>query len=210
MKKIIYDISHVLMMAMICLALGVSAVVDAVFAEGTGQHSDIWLEAKLESAYALNRHLNPYHLDVSVEQANATIRGTVSTAAERDLAVEITKGVEGIRDVDSRITLIRNGPVDNAPPVAQPENDGSDESGQSVYASLTESMLDAKTTAAVKMRLLMNGSTKAMAIHVGTVNGVVTLEGDVDSPVKSDLAEQIAKNTDGVATVENRLRIVSR
>jgi osmotically-inducible protein OsmY len=63
------------------------------------------------------------------------------------------------------------------------------------------------TTAAVKSKLLANQSTHGLAIDVDTVNNVVSIQGNVESTAEKQLVEQIAKNTDGVREVKNRLKV---
>ncbi|HET6724809.1 MAG TPA: BON domain-containing protein [Gammaproteobacteria bacterium] len=66
---------------------------------------------------------------------------------------------------------------------------------------------DSAITAAVKSKLLANSSTSGMDIHVETNHGVVTLSGTVSSDAEKDLAERIARNTDGVTDVTNNLNV---
>ena len=67
---------------------------------------------------------------------------------------------------------------------------------------------DAGITASVKTQLIAS-DVKARNITVDTENGVVTLIGSVDSEAHSDLAQTIAKNTEGVFEVNNNLMIMS-
>lgn len=66
---------------------------------------------------------------------------------------------------------------------------------------------DSAITAAVKSKLLANSSTSGMDIHVETNHGVVTLSGTVSSDAEKELAERIARNTDGVTDVTNNLNV---
>lgn len=66
---------------------------------------------------------------------------------------------------------------------------------------------DTSITAAVKAKLLANSSTSGMDIHVETNHGVVTLSGTVKTEAESDLAERIARDTDGVTDVTNNLQV---
>lgn len=66
---------------------------------------------------------------------------------------------------------------------------------------------DTSITAAVKAKLLANSSTSGMDIHVTTNHGVVTLSGTVSSDAERQLAERIARDTDGVTDVTNNLNV---
>lgn len=65
---------------------------------------------------------------------------------------------------------------------------------------------DASLTAAVKAKLMSEPSLSAMSIDVDTTGpGVVTLSGEVKSANAKQRAEELARATDGVRSVENRL-----
>jgi hyperosmotically inducible protein len=68
-------------------------------------------------------------------------------------------------------------------------------------------MRDTKITAKVKVALHEDKVTGDSDIHVDTVAGVVTLSGRVPSPDAAARAEQLAKQTEGVSSVTNDLRV---
>ena len=68
-------------------------------------------------------------------------------------------------------------------------------------------MRDTKITAKVKVALHEDKVTEDSDIHVDTVAGVVTLSGHVPSPDAAVRAEQLARQTEGVREVTNKLRI---
>jgi osmotically-inducible protein OsmY len=150
--------------------------------------SDLWLKARIVTAYTLNEHLNPFKLDVEVKNGVAQLGGTVDSPVERDLAVEIAKGVEGITEVKEDIRI---------EPGAMAE-----ERTESPFFRTVE---DATVTAKVKSKLLWNRNTHGMDIDVSTENGVVTLNGKVASDAQGDLAAQLARNTTGVERVKREL-----
>jgi hypothetical protein len=66
---------------------------------------------------------------------------------------------------------------------------------------------DLKTTAKVKAALLGDQLTVHSHINVSTVDGVVTLSGNVLSPYVAARAEELAKQTEGVKQVVNNLKL---
>jgi osmotically-inducible protein OsmY len=68
-------------------------------------------------------------------------------------------------------------------------------------------MRDTKITAKVKVALHEDKVTEDSDIHVDTVAGVVTLSGHVPSPDAAARAEQLARQTEGVREVNNKLRV---
>jgi hyperosmotically inducible protein len=66
---------------------------------------------------------------------------------------------------------------------------------------------DAAVTAKVKTALLADADVKGLQIDVDTRNGVVTLNGTADNQANMTKAQTIARNIDGVKSVENKLTV---
>lgn len=66
---------------------------------------------------------------------------------------------------------------------------------------------DPGVTTAVKTKLAADDTVKAYQIDVDTSGGVVTLSGAVQTQQAKDRAIQIARETDGVSRVEDRLTV---
>ena len=64
---------------------------------------------------------------------------------------------------------------------------------------------DPGITSAVKTKFAADDVVKAHEINVDTKDHVVTLTGSVDSPLARERAVQLARNTDGVASVVDNL-----
>jgi len=163
-------------------------------AEQTSQKSDAWIEAQLFTTYLLNEHLNPFDLEITVEQGVVTLAGTVESSAEKDLAIEIAKGVKGVKQVESEKVV-----VDPEATIGKKVD-----RAQSNFLDMVE---NANLTAKVKTRLLWNSNTSGLKINVDSNKGVVTLKGEVDSAVQKELAGQLAANTEGVMDVQNNLSV---
>jgi len=73
--------------------------------------------------------------------------------------------------------------------------------------STTQYVKSSSITADVKARLLADSDVKSLHITVKTVKGVVTLSGYVETQAQKDKASAIAKEVDGVVTVNNQLKI---
>jgi osmotically-inducible protein OsmY len=151
------------------------------------------LEGSVATAFALNRHLNPFRIQVAVEDQTAVLTGTVENGVNRNLAKQVALSIEGIDRVDNQIAIDTN--VDRS---------------DARRTSLANSLDDATTTAAVKSKLLWNRYTQGLDIDVDTHNSVVTLTGAVDSDAARELAERLARNTRGVLEVRNNLAITDK
>ena len=71
------------------------------------------------------------------------------------------------------------------------------------------SQTDTGITSAVKSKMAADDTVKASEINVDTHNHVVTLNGTVGSKAEKDRAVMIARNTNGVNSVVDDLRVGS-
>lgn len=172
-----------------------------VLADADGRISDTWTKASLTTTYALNRHLNPFDIAIDVEQGVVTLRGDVESEVERDLAETLAAGTDGVREVRNELRIR---PADEAGPSADAQAETADRDDGRSFTRLVE---DANLTAKVKSQLLWNSQTSGLAIDVDAHDGSVTLKGRVDSETEAQLAERIARDTDGVRDVDNRLHV---
>lgn len=68
---------------------------------------------------------------------------------------------------------------------------------------------DASITAKVKGKFVADDQLKAHEINVDTKDGVVTLRGSVQDPTAKDRATQVAREVEGVTSVDNQLVVRS-
>jgi osmotically-inducible protein OsmY len=181
-----------------CALILVGASTSLLAGTGDDQSSDLWQKASLTTTYTLNRQLNPFKIDTEVENGVATLRGTVDSEVERDLAAELALGIDGIHKVNNELVVSTDASAATAGVEAA--------SGQRDFMQKVE---DANLTAMVKSQLLWNSNTSGLKIDVDTNNGIVSLSGSVDSSAEAELAEQIARNTRDVMGVENHLKVQS-
>ena len=157
-----------------------------------GEVKDAWIAGKIETIYTLNRNLNPFDIDTSVENGVVMLEGIVENDIERDLAVELAKEVDGV-------TEVKNGLSIQAGTRAQRESAANTRRDFGTWVD------DATTTAAVKSRLVSNSNVKGLQIDVDTNNDIVTLSGRVSTDTQKQLAEQLAQNVRDVHEVKNNL-----
>jgi len=78
---------------------------------------------------------------------------------------------------------------------------------QSVFSSIKESTQDGATTSRVRTALLLSKNVSPFDIKVGTIQGEVTLEGQVPSDQVKTVAGAIAQDTSSVKQVHNNLAV---
>ena len=62
--------------------------------------SDAWVTAKVKSTLANSRWVEASDIDVDTKEGVVTLKGTVDSPAEKDLAIELSQNVRGVRKVD--------------------------------------------------------------------------------------------------------------
>jgi osmotically-inducible protein OsmY len=72
---------------------------------------------------------------------------------------------------------------------------------------VTQRAADLATTGKVKSAFALSKRLSAYAIEVDTSQGTVRLTGQVPSEIEKELATSVAKDTTGVAQVDNQLRV---
>ncbi len=86
---------------------------------------------------------------------------------------------------------------------AQEERERAKASKETIGDTLDDAWIHTKIVA----KLLTNSTTPERKINVDVVNNVVTLRGTVDTAEEKTAAEKVAKDTDGVKSVVNQLKV---
>lgn len=178
----------------LALFLAVSTLSAGAFAadKPTQEVIDAKQEAQIWTTYALSPYLRANDLQVSVQSGKAVLTGTVEDDVNKDLAKQIALGVKGVKEVDNQISV----KADYAPA----KTDSKDRS----YGQIID---DASITAAVKSKMLWGKNTSGLSTNVDTKSGRVTLQGTAENGAARELAGRIAKNTHGVNSVDNQLKV---
>ena len=151
------------------------------------------IEAAVRSDYFTANQVKADNIDVSSDRGVVTLKGRVASDAVRQRAVSIAKAVEGVTRVNDQLQVQNAGTVAAS---ASTANRGSDEDTTSGFV-----------TTKILAQYYLNPQLKPWNIDVSTSeDGVVTLEGKIDSDQDRSEAVRIAKSTDGVTDVRDRLR----
>jgi hyperosmotically inducible protein len=140
--------------------------------------------------------------DINVDTRNGvvTLKGEVPSAAVKTRAIELAKATDGVRDVVDAIAVT---------PAATPTSGIGDKVGDS-GREVGNAMGDAGITAAIKTKMLADTTVSGLKIDVDTTDGVVTLKGNISSAAERKRAMEIARETDGVKSVADHLKIVKK
>lgn len=140
--------------------------------------------AKVKAALVDDENIKSTDISVKTDKNVVTLSGFVESQAQAEQAVQVAKGVEGVKSVSDKLH-VRDGKSDSV----------------KGYAG------DATTTSEIKAKFLADDIVPSRKIKVETTDGVVQLSGTVESKAQSERAETIAKAIDGVKSVKNDLKV---
>lgn len=158
--------------------------------------SDSVLKERVEKSLKADRSLADSDIDVeSVNKGVVLLDGDAASLDDHVRAIEITRAVPGVRDVNSE--------------VKSPDT-FSETQSQGVTKDVAQGATDMYITSATKLRLLADSETPALEINVDTRDGIVTLFGIVPTQAAKQSAEKEARKVSGVKAVKNELQVVAK
>jgi osmotically-inducible protein OsmY len=125
--------------------------------------------------------------DVDTYQGKVTLSGEVSNQASIDNMTSMAENTEGVVSVDSQLTI-------SDKPMNHKKRDKDEENESHVLA-------DSWITTKVKSTYMYSSNVDSDDISVSTLDGVVSLEGELRSGPERALAIELAKNIRGVKSV---------
>jgi hyperosmotically inducible protein len=134
-------------------------------------------------------------------------KGHVEKNAEGDTT---SVGVKTDPGVTEATKDAGNDMADATHEAGQDMKEGMDKAGDSMAAGADNAAAatgDAAITAKVKTKLLADPEVGGLKINVDTLDGKVTLTGTAESAAQKTEAGKLAKNTEGVSSVDNQITI---
>ena len=139
------------------------------------------LKQEVKEELIWNNGVDASRIKVSVEEGKVILNGTTPTLSEKSEAERTARHVKGIQGLENEITV-------EYPPSRE-------------YS-------DVNILNDVKNVLEANAVIDSSGVEVSVLEGVITLEGSVDSFWKKQKAESLASEVSGVKSVVNKLSIV--
>jgi hyperosmotically inducible protein len=158
--------------------------------------SDAGITTSVKSKMAADDTVKAYQIDVDTKDGVVTLTGTVPTPTAKEQAIIIARSTDGVRSV-----------VDNLDVGSAAERSTAPDETAATAGRVGEAASDATITAAVKTKFLADTDVAGLAIDVDTSNGVVTLSGKVKTPAEKAEAIRLARETDGVKEVVDKLTV---
>jgi hyperosmotically inducible protein len=166
--------------------------------------SDPGVTTAVKSKLAADDTVKAYRIDVDTKEGVVTLAGNVDTPAARVRAVELATGTDGVvRVVDQLVVApgaaATSGVADATRGAGEAAGDTARGAGQAVG--------DAAITTAVKTKFLADTKIGGLKIDIDTANGVVTLTGLVPTAAEKAHALEVARESAGVKSVVDKLRV---
>jgi len=156
-------------------------------AEAAADNADAWIAGKVKMALLFRRHVSGIKTTVEVKDGTVTLKGEASSKAQKELATEYAKDIEGVTAVKNEMTV-------SAAPEKPVQTKG-------------EKIDDASVTAQVKTALLTHRSTSAIKTSVETRDGKVTLTGIAKNAAEKALVTKLVSDIRGVSSVNNEMTV---
>jgi osmotically-inducible protein OsmY len=151
----------------------------------------------IQARYFLDANVKGRRIDVDTRGGVVTLRGDVASDDERAQALRIARETEGVQRVEDMLTV--NASVERGA--------GGQVSDRGSHESLGARIDDGIIVTKLKATFVADSQVSASGIDVSSNNGVVTLEGQVANAAAREHAVNLARDTDGVVQVVDRLTI---
>lgn len=170
----------------------------AAFAIACAQ-SDAGITTSVKSQLAADDLVQARQIDVDTNERVVTLTGEVRSPEEEAQAIQIARNTNGVADVVDQLSVV-------------PETEAAPTTGIGGTLGEPGALLrsDASITAEVKTSLLADPDTSGLRIDVDTNNQMVTLTGTVRTEAERMEALEIARQTQGVTNVTDRLTMERR
>lgn len=192
--------------------------------------SDPGITTAVKSKLAADDTVKSYRIDVDTKEGVVTLNGAVDTAAAKARAVELAKNTEGVTNVVDQMTVSpgvtpttgvddpiqREGreaardadaKTDDAQRKADDKTDEAQRRAGDATDRAGDITSDAALTTKVKSKFLADDDVSGLRIDVDSKDGVVTLTGNVRTAAEKTKALSLAKNTEGVKSVVDKLKV---
>ncbi|HUH07755.1 MAG TPA: BON domain-containing protein [Egibacteraceae bacterium] len=191
--------------------------------------TDSWITMKVHSQFIPEDALEGSDIDVDTSKGVVTLNGTVATEAGRARAIAIAKATDGVTSVTDKLRVgISESVTPAARDAGRKAGEETKEAGRTAAGATREAGRDAARTAKdatgttgravtdgwIKSKIysqyLIEGALNDSDIDIDISKGVVSLNGVVRSEAGRARALAIAKETDGVKSVNSNLKITPK
>ena len=193
-------------------------------------NTDPGISTAVKAKFAADDVVKAYKIDVDTKDHVVTLTGAVDSSQAKTRAVQLARATDGVNNVIDNLTVSPgvtpttgiDDPVqgkardksaearDSAKDTkdkAEAKTDSAQKKAGDAADRSGDAISDAAVTTAVKTKLMADSDVSGLKIDVDTNNGVVTLNGTIANAAERRKAIQIARDTNGVKSVKDNLKI---
>jgi hyperosmotically inducible protein len=181
---------------------------------------DAMVTSLIQARFYLDPSVKTRNVDVSTHSGVVTLRGQVASDNERAQALLLARTTEGVQRVEDSLTIDASLDQPVPPPTlgeARPAVPNATTPAPAAPAASGRSAVpapsaparseDTSVESALKAKLAGDAQVKASGIQVTARNGIVMLQGTVPSAAAKQRAVNLARETEGVVQVVDRLTV---
>ena len=147
------------------------------------QIDDSMVTASVKAALLADADVKGFDFKVETRKGEVLLSGFVDKQTQIDLALAVTRAVNGVKSVQNNVSL------------------------KSVAPTVGGKVDDTIVTAKIKAALLADENVKSLDIRVITRQGEAQLSGFVNSQSQIDRALEVARRIEGVVNVSNEMSV---
>jgi osmotically-inducible protein OsmY len=193
-------------------------------------NTDPGITTAVKSKFAADDVVKAYKIDVDTKDHVVTLTGAVDSSQAKARAVQIARATDGVNNVIDNLTVspgvtpttgvddpIQDKARDKAADTSEAARDAKDKADDKTDAAQKkagdamdrsgDALSDAAITTAVKTKFLADSTVSGLKIDVDTKDGIVSLNGNVSNAGERRQALALARETKGVKTVKDNLKI---
>jgi hyperosmotically inducible protein len=168
--------------------------------EAGDEMKDSWITTKIEAQYFADADVKARRIDVTTRNGVVTLSGHVDNDQAREQAISIARNTDGVLRVEDRLSTQRE-------TVATTGTSTRRDVEVDLPRRVGEPMGNAWLTTKIQAKYCADPIVRGRRIDVTSNNGVVSLNGTVTSEEERQKALEIARTTEGVRRVEDRLQV---
>lgn len=183
---------------------GSVATTGSAVPDSTPRTDDARITSGIQAKYFLDDKIKVRRIDVNSSNGIVTLHGEVGSDDERAQALLLARTTEGVQRIEDNLTV-----------VIEPQSDATSSPALSTAPSATAqrtaaAKVDDTMTTRLQTTLSSDGLVKSADIQVTAKNGIILLEGTVPTSVAKQRALKLARETEGVTQVVDRIRVGKR
>ncbi|MGH9753702.1 MAG: BON domain-containing protein [Blastocatellia bacterium] len=167
------------------------------------QVDDAMLTARIKARMTADGRISPTRVDVDTLNGDVTLRGETPTQEEKDAAVEVARGVEGVRSISNQI-IVNPAVAGTGIPSGEEIKRRAEKTVGDIGQGVKKETEDAFLLGEIKARLAAAGFGD---VAVSVERGVVTLKGEASNEKDRIAVEAIAEKIKGVEKIDNQLTV---